>query len=81
MLIYQLNLLREEIKQLISETAKMINAVNSSHMGKLMGAIVPKTKGTCRWCFSECISESLLKPTIKHTFMCVFLLYANGIIK
>lgn len=38
-------LTEEEIKQLISETAKMINAVNSSHMGKLMGAIVPKTKG------------------------------------
>ena len=38
-------LTEEEIKQLISETAKMINAINPSDMGKLMGAIVPKTKG------------------------------------
>lgn len=38
-------LTKEEIKQLISETAKMINAINPSDMGKLMGAIVPKTKG------------------------------------
>ena len=38
-------LTEEEIQQLISETAKMINAVNPSDMGKLMGAIVPKTKG------------------------------------
>ena len=38
-------LTEEEIKQLISETAKMINALNPSDMGKLMGAIVPKTKG------------------------------------
>ena len=39
-------LTEEEIKQLISETAKMINAINPSDMGKLMGAIVPKTKGS-----------------------------------
>ena len=38
-------LTEEEIKQLISETAKMINAINPSDMGTLMGAIVPKTKG------------------------------------
>ena len=38
-------LTEEEIKQLISETAKMINAINPSDMGKLMGAIVPQTKG------------------------------------
>ena len=38
-------LTEEEIKQLISETAKMINAINPSDMGKLMGAIVRKTKG------------------------------------
>ena len=38
-------LTEEEIKQLISETAKMLNAINPSDMGKLMGAIVPKTKG------------------------------------
>ena len=38
-------LTEEEIKQLISETAKMNNAINPSDMGKLMGAIVPKTKG------------------------------------
>ena len=38
-------LTEEEIKQLISETAKMINAINPSDRGKLMGAIVPKTKG------------------------------------
>lgn len=38
-------LTEEEIKQLISETAKMINAINPSDIGKLMGAIVPKTKG------------------------------------
>ena len=38
-------LTEEELKQLISETAKMINAINPSDMGKLMGAIVPKTKG------------------------------------
>ena len=38
-------LTEEEINQLISETAKMINAINPSDMGKLMGAIVPKTKG------------------------------------
>ena len=38
-------LTEEEIKQFISETAKMINAINPSDMGKLMGAIVPKTKG------------------------------------
>ena len=38
-------LTEEEIKQLISETAKMINAINPSDMGKLMGAIVPKTMG------------------------------------
>ena len=38
-------LTEEKIKQLISETAKMINAINPSDMGKLMGAIVPKTKG------------------------------------
>ena len=30
-------LTEEEIKQLISETAKMINAINPSDMGKLMG--------------------------------------------
>ena len=38
-------LTEEELKQIISETAKMINAINPSDMGKLMGAIVPKTKG------------------------------------
>ena len=38
-------LTEEEIKQLISETAKMINAEKPSDMGKLMGAVVPKTKG------------------------------------
>lgn len=38
-------LTEEELKQIISETAKMINAEKPSDMGKLMGAIVPKTKG------------------------------------
>ena len=38
-------LTEEELKQIISETAKMINAEKPSDMGKLMGAVVPKTKG------------------------------------
>lgn len=38
-------LTEEELKQIISEAAKMINAVKPSDMGKLMGAVVPKTKG------------------------------------
>lgn len=38
-------LTEEELKQIISETAKMINAEKPSDMGKLMGALVPKTKG------------------------------------
>ena len=38
-------LTEEELKQNISETAKMINAEKPSDMGKLMGAVVPKTKG------------------------------------
>ena len=38
-------LTEEELKQIISEAAKMINAVQPSDMGKLMGAVVPKTKG------------------------------------
>ncbi|WP_195927333.1 GatB/YqeY domain-containing protein [Turicibacter sanguinis] len=38
-------LTEEELKQIISETAKMINAEKPSDMGKLMGVVVPKTKG------------------------------------
>lgn len=38
-------LTEEELKQIISETAKMINAEKPSDMGKLMGTVVPKTKG------------------------------------
>ncbi len=38
-------LTEEELKQIISEAAKMINAAKPSDMGKLMGAVVPKTKG------------------------------------
>lgn len=38
-------LTEEELKQIISETAKMINAEKPSDMGKLMGAVVPKIKG------------------------------------
>ena len=36
-------------------------------MGKLMGAIVPKTKGRADGALVSYISKSLLKPTIKHT--------------
>lgn len=35
----------EELKQIITEAAEMINANKPSDMGKLMGIVVPKTKG------------------------------------
>ena len=60
-------LTEEEIKQLISETAKMINAINPSDMGKLMGAIVPKTKGRADGALVStlvCIKKRLLNSRI-----------------
>ena len=35
----------EELENIISETAKKINAAEPSHMGKLMGAVLPQVKG------------------------------------
>ena len=35
----------EELKNIISETARKINAAEPSHMGKLMGAVIPQVKG------------------------------------
>ncbi|HAX72857.1 MAG TPA: hypothetical protein DCY20_04980 [Firmicutes bacterium] len=35
----------DELKQIIKETANMINAESPAHMGKLMGALMPKVKG------------------------------------
>ena len=65
-------LTEEEIKQLISETAKMINAINPSDMGKLMGAIVPKTKGRADGALVSTLVKAYLNQKLKHTFMCVF---------
>ncbi|MGL4372881.1 MAG: GatB/YqeY domain-containing protein [Turicibacter sp.] len=38
-------LTEEELKQIISQVAKKINADSPSHMGKLMGSLIPEVKG------------------------------------
>ncbi len=35
----------DELKNIISETARKINAAEPNHMGKLMGAVLPQLKG------------------------------------
>jgi hypothetical protein len=50
----------DEIKQIVAETAKEVEAVNPADMGKVMKAIMPKVKGIAASdVVSKCVKEYL----------------------